>query len=112
MLPNLLTSASPTKPSPTKKINLLVDKNSVGNEFCTFKLLVSKCPNYGRVWWGVRTKSESPNFMCPYLPRGGGKKKYEMKPSYIQKNQQTTQEKIKNIEYKEVKMQDHLADGD
>ena len=28
------------------------------------------------------------------------------------KNQQTKQEKIKNIEYKELKMQDYLADGD
>ena len=28
------------------------------------------------------------------------------------RNQQTKQEKIKNIEYKELKMQDYLADGD
>ena len=29
-----------------------------------------KCPNYGR-GRGVRAKSERPNFLRPYLPKGG-----------------------------------------
>ena len=32
---------------------------------------MSKCPNHGK-GRGVRTKSERPNFLRPYLPNGGG----------------------------------------
>ena len=64
MLQSILNSASPTNPSRTKKnVNFLIDKNSVGNRFCTFKLSVTG---------GGKTKSERPNFLRLYLPRGGG----------------------------------------
>ena len=42
-----------------KEFDFLIDQNSVGNQFCTFKLLVPKSPNYGRGRGGrVRTKSK------------------------------------------------------
>ena len=37
------------------------NQNSFGNRFGTFKLFVSKCPNYGN-GYGVQTKAERPNF--------------------------------------------------
>ena len=40
------------------------------------------------------------------------KEKIRNKAFIYLRNQQTKQEKIKNIEYKELKMQDYLADGD
>ena len=43
----------------------------IRNWISNFKLFVSKCSNYGR-GRGVRTKSEHPNFLRPYLPNGGG----------------------------------------
>ena len=46
MIQNIKTSVSPTNPSPIGKINFFIDQNSVRNWFCTFKLFVSKCPNY------------------------------------------------------------------
>ena len=67
MLQNLLTSASPNNPSPTKNFNFLIDKNSVGNQFCTLKLSVSKCPNYGRGRGGQGTLDNVQSFVVFFL---------------------------------------------
>ena len=46
----------------SEKFNFLIDQNSVRNWFCTFKLLVSKCPNYGRGGGGAHQVWASKNF--------------------------------------------------
>ena len=53
----------------------------IRNWFYNFKLFVSKCSNYfrGEVW----TKSEHPNFLRPYLPRGGGHRSFGQCPKFF-----------------------------
>ena len=55
MKENLNFSINLTTQDLLEKLNFLM--NSVENQFYTFKLFVSKCPNYGR-GRGVQTKSK------------------------------------------------------